>query len=170
MLYGYWSRRYAQLALLLGLILIFYGCGDDAQSKKATHMQRGEAYVTTEKYAEAIIEFSNAVKLGPKDAQAHYKLALAYLKQGGMPQMQAAFQALQKSVMLDPSLTDAQLKVGEFYVLDRKYDEAQAQAMLVLQHEPNHVQAHMLSGNAYAGKQNLQRAIERLPSSAASRL
>ena len=126
MLYGCWSRGYAPLTFLLGLVLIFHGCGGDAQSKKAAHMQRGEAYVAKEKYAEAVIEFSNGVKLDPQDAQVHYKLALAYLKQGGLPQMQAAFQAFQKSVVLNPSLTDAQLKVGEFYILDKKYDEAQA--------------------------------------------
>jgi len=129
MLRDCWSRGYVRLALLPCLLLLSYGCGGDAQSKKAAHMQRGEAYVAKEKYAEAIIEFSNAVKLDPKEAQAHYKLALAYLKQGGLPQMHAAFQALQTSVVLDPSLTDAQLKVGEFYLLDKKYDEAQAQAM-----------------------------------------
>src|SRR5262249_27315560 len=148
MLYACWSRGYAPLASLFVLVLIFYGCGGDTQSKKTAYIQRGEAYVAKEKYAEAIIEFSNAVKLDPKDAQAHYQLALKYLKQGGLPQMQAAFQALQKSVVLDPSLIDAQLKVGEFYLLDKEYDEAQAQAMLILQHEPNHIEAYILSGNA----------------------
>src|SRR5262249_22112750 len=101
-----WSRRAASL-VLLPFLLLAYGCGGDPQAKKAAHMQKGEAYVVKEKYTEAIIEFRNASKLDPKDAQAYYKLALAYLKQGE-PQMQNAFQALQKSAALDPSLTDAQ--------------------------------------------------------------
>src|SRR4030095_2764247 len=91
MLYACRSRGHAPLALLLSLLGIFYGCGGDGQAKKAAHMQRGEAYVAKEKYEEDIIEFSNAVKLDPQDATHHYQLALAYLKQGGLPQMQAAF-------------------------------------------------------------------------------
>src|SRR5215467_10794609 len=98
MLYSYCSRGYARLALLPCLFLIFYGCKGDVQAKKASYMQRGEAYVANEKYAEAIIEFRNVIKLDPKDAQAYYKIALVYIKQGGKLPLQNAFGALQQSV------------------------------------------------------------------------
>src|SRR5436305_8760870 len=120
MLCSCWLRRPVSLVLLSFLLLVAYGCKGDPQAKKATHMQKGEAYVAQAKYTEAVIEFRNAIKLAPKDAQAYYKLALAYLKQGE-PQFRNAFQALQKSVDIDPSLTDAQLKLGEFYLLAKKF-------------------------------------------------
>src|SRR5262244_3505325 len=82
MLYGSWSRRLLSLVLVPCLLLIAYGCKGDPQATKAAHMQKGEAYVAQEKYAEAIIEFRNAIKLDPKDAQPYYKLALVFLKQG----------------------------------------------------------------------------------------
>src|SRR5687768_4382238 len=108
----YWARRSASLVLVLYLMLLSYGCTGDPQAKKAAHMQRGEAYVASKRYAEAVIEFANAVKLDPQDARAHYKLALAYLNQGALPSLQKAFQALSQSVELDPAITDAQLKLG----------------------------------------------------------
>ena len=81
MLYGCWLRKSASLVLVSFLLLIAHGCKGDPQAKKAAHLQKGEAYVAQEKYTEAIIEFRNAIKLDPKDAQAYYKLAQAYLKQ-----------------------------------------------------------------------------------------
>src|SRR5262245_60817584 len=121
MVCSYRSRWSGSLALVLCFILLSYGCKGDVQATKAAHMQRGEAYLASEKYVEAVIEFRNAIKLDPQDAQAYYKLALAYLKQDKLPQLQNAFQALQNSVERDPSLTDAQLKLGEFYLLDKKF-------------------------------------------------
>ena len=88
------------------------------------------------KYPEAVIEFRHAITLDPKDAQPSYKLALVYLKQGEL-QLPNAFRALQRSVDLDPSLTDAQLKLGECSLLAKKFGEAQARANLVLQRDPN---------------------------------
>jgi Tfp pilus assembly protein PilF len=41
-----------------------------------------------ESMQEAVIEFTNVLKLDPKDARVHYKLALAYLKQGDLPHLQ----------------------------------------------------------------------------------
>src|SRR5262245_57968178 len=156
---GCWSRRLVSLALLPFLVLSSYSCGGDAPAKKAAHMQKGEAYVAKEKYTEAVIEFSNAIKLDPKDAQVYYKLALTYLKQGEGPSLQNAFQALQKSVELDPSLTDAQLKLGELYLLGKKFDEAQEKALLVLQSDANNAPAHIVLGDVYAGKRELPQAI-----------
>src|SRR5437660_12322704 len=161
MLCSCWSRGSASLVLLLFLLLLAYGCGGDVQAKKAAYLQKGGAYVTQEKYTAAVIEFSNAIRLDPHDAQAYYKLALAYLKQGE-PQLQNAFQALHKSVDLDPSLTDAQLKLGALYLLGKKFDAAQTKAELVLQNDANNAVAYLLLSNAHAEKQQLPQAIAAL--------
>jgi Tfp pilus assembly protein PilF len=81
MLYGSWSRRLVRLVLVPCLLLIAFSCKGDPQAKRAVHMQKGEVYVAQEKYKEAGIEFGNAIKADPKDAQAYYKLALVFLKQ-----------------------------------------------------------------------------------------
>src|SRR5262245_9774264 len=94
MLYGSWSRRAIRLVLVPCLLLLAYGCKGDPQATKAAHMQKGEAYVAQGKYAEAIIEYRNAIQADPKDAQPYYKLALVFLKQGEA-QLPNAFQALQ---------------------------------------------------------------------------
>ena len=123
-------------------------------------VQRGDAYFADGKYAEAIIEFKNAIQLDPKDAQAYYKLGLALLKRGSGPaDLQEAFHSISKSVKFDATNLEAQLKLGEFFLLSRKFDKAQEKAELVLEHEPNNLAAHLLLGHAYGGQQQFDKAI-----------
>jgi tetratricopeptide (TPR) repeat protein len=156
------AKLWVRGTFLIILMLVSHGCSGDTQAKKRAHFQKGEMYLAEERYAEAIIEFKNTVQLDPKDAQAHYKLGLAYLKKGGLPNLQEAFQEIKKSVNLDPNSLQAQLKLGEFYLLSKRFNEAQEKAEHVLQRESNSVDAHILLGNAYAGQQNLASAIEAL--------
>jgi Tfp pilus assembly protein PilF len=110
---------------LMATVWIFTSSfSSDPREKKAKHLEKGETYLAGSKYKEAIIEFKNAVQLDPKDAQAHYKLGLAYLKLGSMPNIQEAFRELTKSVELDPDIVDAQLKLGLLYLLSRDYNKA----------------------------------------------
>jgi len=65
------SQRLVHLMLVPCLRLLASGCKGDRQATKAAPMQKGEAYMAQEKYAEAIIEFGNAIKADPQDAQVY---------------------------------------------------------------------------------------------------
>ena len=162
MRYNTRSRIKIGLTYVLLFVLVLSGCGRDAQAKKIAHVQKGEQYFAEEKYAEAIIEFKNAIQLDPNDAQAYYKIALAYLKKGGLLNLKQAYQAFSKTAELDPNLLDAQLKLGELYLLSKHFSEARTKAELVLQRDADNIEAHLLLGNAYAGEQQLDKAIEAL--------
>ena len=148
------------------------GCEGDPQAKTARHMQNGLAYVAESKYKEAIIEFRNASQLTPRDAQVHYQLGLVHLKvglehiqsgnqKGGASDLQQALRAFNTSVKLDANNLNAQLKLGELYLLGKNYTETQTKAEAVLQHAPDNVEAHVLLGNMYASKEEWGKAIER---------
>src|SRR5262245_34248549 len=155
-----WAWKQATVVLLIGLFLFTYGCSGDAPGRKMAHVQRGEAYFADGKYAEAIIEYKNVLQLDPRDAQAHYKLGLAYLKRGnGRPDLQEAFRSISKSAEIDGTNLEAQLKLGEFFLLSRQFDKAQGKAGMVLEHEPNNLAAHLLLGHAYGGQQQFDKAI-----------
>jgi hypothetical protein len=57
------------------------------------------------------------VQLDPKDADSHYRMALTHLKLGGATNLQGAFAELSRTVELDKTNRDAQLKLGELYLL-----------------------------------------------------
>ena len=68
-----WLKRRLRRYRVVGLVLLVlggaYGCGTDPQTSKAQHMQKGTAYMAEGKYAEAIIEFRNAVAADAGDAR-----------------------------------------------------------------------------------------------------
>jgi len=104
------SRRVPILITLIVVAFLtagFLGCSQEA--KLARHWKKAEKYISENKINEAIIEYKNVVQLNPKDAQAHYKLGLAYLR---VRNPQAAFSEFSKSVNLDPNLNDARLQLG----------------------------------------------------------
>src|SRR5690348_11036909 len=106
------------------------------EAKKAKHRERGLAYYDKGQYQEALIELKNVVQIDPKDADGHYRLALTYLKVGGLPNLQAAFGELSKTVELDQTNQDAQLKLGEMYLLSQQPSKAREHAEVVLASTP----------------------------------
>ena len=118
--------------LVLFLIMLFLPSCGDSEAKKVKHYERGDEYLESSQFREALIEFKNVLQIDPDDAMGHYKLGLAHLGIGKMSNLQGAFQAFSKAVALDPSLLDAQLKMGEFFLLSRAFDKAKDKAELLL--------------------------------------
>jgi tetratricopeptide (TPR) repeat protein len=135
------------------------------EEKKARHQERGEAYFEEQKYQEALIELKNVVQLDPKDAKAYHQLALIHLKLGGMPDLQSAFGELTKAVELDPSIQDAQLKLGELYLLSQQPKEAKRHAEVVLVSSPHDPKGHLLRGRSLIMEKNFEKGIEELKKS-----
>ena len=136
-----------------------------AEEKKAKHQERGRAYFDEGKYQEALIEFKNVVQLDPKNAKAYHQLALIHLKLGGMPDLRSAFGELSKAVELDPSIHDAQLKLGEFYLLSQQPQEAKKRAEVVLASSPQDPKGHLLRGRSLIVEKEFEEGIQELKKS-----
>jgi tetratricopeptide (TPR) repeat protein len=131
------------------------GC-ESKSSRLAGHLERGDKFLTEEKWPEAILEFKNVLQLDPNQAKAHYGLARAYLSS---KQAQRAFWELQETVRLDPSHLDARLEYAQFLLLGKAEDleEALVQADAVLAANPDNMPALVLKGRAL---QSLERFDE----------
>jgi tetratricopeptide (TPR) repeat protein len=136
------------ITVSLTLMLAFGGCSQSPEAKKAKHMERGVNYFQNAKYHEAVIEFKNVVQIDPKDADGHYRLGLTYLKFGDIPHLQAALGELSKTVELDASNRDAQLKLGELYLLAREPAKARERADIILASAPQDLQGLILRGQS----------------------
>ena len=84
-------------------------CSRDPAVREARHLKRGKDLMEKRDYSHALLEFTNAAKLMPKDAEAHYLLGLALLESNRAPQ---AVSSLQTAVRLDPKHAAAQIKLG----------------------------------------------------------
>lgn len=91
------------------IALLLAGCRTPEQ-KKARFLATGNQLLKKQDYKRAVLQFKNAVQLGPKDAEAHYGLAQAYLALGGF---KPAVAELFKAAELDPKNAKAQLSLAE---------------------------------------------------------
>src|SRR2546425_10883971 len=137
------------IAISLTFSLAFAGCSQSPEAKKAKHMERGVKYFQNSQYHEAVIEFKNVVQIDPKDADGHYRLALTYLKFGDIPNLQAAFGEFTKTVDLDASNRDAQLKLGELYLLGNEPAKARERADMILASAPRNADGLILRGQSF---------------------
>ena len=69
-------------AIALMLVLAAGACSRNPQSLKARHLARGDEYAAQKKFAEAAIEYRNAVQAVPQDGDVRIKLADALWEAG----------------------------------------------------------------------------------------
>ena len=157
------SFSFSSVIVVVGIALISMSCSlTSNEDKKAKHRERGLAYFEQEKFSEALIEFKNVVQIDPKDADGHYRLALIYLKMGGLPNLQAAFAELTRATELDPANRDAQLKLGAMYLIGSKPEKALEHANVILTSTPQDVEGLVLKGQSLIGEKDYAKGIEEL--------
>ncbi len=94
------SRSIAVRYLLAcSLLALLTGCSRDPNVRKQKYFDSGEKYFAEGKYHEAAIQYSNAIQIDSRFAQAHYQLGQTFLKLGDSSR---AFQELNRTVDLVP--------------------------------------------------------------------
>lgn len=115
---------YLKPLIFLILVSVFLaGCARKPAEREAAFLQEGRKHLETKDFARAAIDFRNAIQAMPKDAEAHYQLALAYLGSGNA---QTAINELLQAAQLDPKHVGAQLKLAEFMTASQNIDVVKA--------------------------------------------
>src|SRR5579875_1688594 len=99
-------NRFSAVASLTILALLAQGCTRDPNVRKVKYLNSGKKYEAQGKDKEAIIQFSNAIKIDPHYADAHLELAKAYLKTGSP---MGAYAEFFRAVQYDPKNLEARL-------------------------------------------------------------
>src|SRR5207244_3436470 len=157
-------RHGISTTLIAVLIIILVGGCDrfSPESKKAKHLELGQTYFDKGQYSEALIEYKNVVQLDPKDADTHYRLALTHLKLGGTANLQGAFAELSRTVELDKTNRDAQLKLGELFLLGNEPAKARERADIVLVSAPQNTEGLILKGRSLINEKHYAEGIAEL--------
>jgi tetratricopeptide (TPR) repeat protein len=164
-----------QIALIVvsGILLLgLQSCMNISSEEKTTkHRERAQQYITNKQYKEALIELKNAAQHAPADAAVQYQIAKVSLQFDDPASIRDAYNALHRTVDLDPGNKDAQLKLGALYLLGQKTEEARACAEALLKANPNDAEGLSLRAHSYLregkvaqGLGDLKIAIERNPS------
>ncbi len=128
------------LLVLLGAGLL-QGCTRDPNVKKLKYLESGKNYAAEGKQQEAIIQFSNALKIDHNYAAAHYELAKAYMKIGSI---QGGYVELQRTVDLAPTNVQAHLDLGALLLAGHQFPRSTEQAKAVLAIQANNPDAFAL--------------------------
>lgn len=130
--------RVPALVCLTILALLAQGCTRDPNVRKVKYLNSGKAYAAQGKEKEAIIQFSNAIKIDPRFAAAHFELAKAYLKSGSA---MGAFTELRRTVDLEPKNVEARLDLGQIYLAAKQYEKSLEQANAIIAIDPKNADA-----------------------------
>ncbi len=152
-------------AILTCMLVTFVSTGCDwysPEAKKAKHRERAISYFEKGQYHEARIEYQNLVQIDPKDADAHYRLALIYMKLGSAPNLQLASSELRRTLELDSTNRDVLLKLGELYLLGNEPSKARQQADTVLVSAPQNTEGLILRGRSLINEQRYQEGAAEL--------
>jgi len=139
-------HHFAALCACLFLFFIFTGgCSRDPNVRKQKFLQQGNQDFDKGRFAEAAISYGRALQIDPRFAEAHYKLAQTYLRQGSWA---AGFQELMRTTALQPENWAAQLDIARMYLAGNKPQEAKDKALLILKSNPANSEAQIVLSQA----------------------
>lgn len=135
------------------------GCSRDPNKQKHKYLESGKRYADEGKLREAIIQFSNALKVDRNFGDAHYELAKAYLKQGSaLP----GYAELLRTVDLMPNNIQARIDLGNLQLVGNAPDKATEQARAVLALNSNNADAYALLSAIAARKGDIAEATTQI--------
>ena len=143
-------------AFLVLLACAAVACSGDPASRRQRYFESGNRYFDAGKWAEAALEYRNAIQIDPRFADARARLAESYVRLGNTRQ---ALGELVRAADLMPHSLEAQLKAGQYLLAAGKTDDALVRANAALAIQGNSPSAHLLRGNALAGAKEFDKAL-----------
>lgn len=104
------TRLQIRACAAIVLLAIATGCVRSPEARRDEYLARGKALLQKHDYSRAILEFRNAVKAMPKDAEPYYQIGVASEDAGDIRTAVAFFR---KAVEQNPRHTGAQLKLAQ---------------------------------------------------------
>ena len=145
--------------LLLAVSILGASCKQDPQQALRKLLASGDAYMAQRRYADAIVQYRNAVARDGSSGEARSKLGNAYLL---TQDPRNALRELVRAADLLPKDVGAQVQAGKVLLLIGQYPEAKARAVAALDNDPKNVEGLLLLGNSLAGMKDIDGAIEHI--------
>ncbi|HJT87200.1 MAG TPA: tetratricopeptide repeat protein [Bryobacteraceae bacterium] len=162
-------EKYRLTAAAVG-VLALAACATSPQQKEAKFLKKGDTFMARKDYARALLEFKNAARAMPRDAEAFYRIGLASLAAGSPS---GAVSAFQQATQLNPRHSEAQLKLAELMAASRNKDlteDAQKRLLGVLAASPDNAEAvdtlaftEVLLGHTDEASRRLEDLLRKFP-------
>ena len=117
----------------------------------------GSAQMGAGEKEQSLVTYRKMVKLQPKNAVAHYRLANAL---GNAGEAGAAEESLKQALALNPTFTEAMIAMVPLHLRAKRYAEAMGIAQQVQKQQPKAAAGHILEGNVLMAEQKFPQAIK----------
>jgi len=114
-------------------VLLLAGCGG-AQSRKARHLEKGQAFMAEKNYEKARLEFRNALQIMPLDSEARYENGVVDESLGNIRE---AAQFYQGAIDSNADNVAARARLGRIFALGGAPDKAIATVSPSLEKHPD---------------------------------
>src|SRR5208282_2218193 len=138
---------------------VLISCSRDPNVRKQKYFESGQRYFEKGKYQEALIQFSNAVQVDSRYADAHYQLAQVYIK---LQKWTPAYQELARTVELQPDNYPARLDLANLLIAGHELKLAQEQTDFLLKEQPKNPLAHAAASRLLAAQENFPAALNEM--------
>ena len=159
------------IAFLPMLIFGLSSCALSPEARRDKYLASGKKLIEKKDYRRAVLEFKNALRAKPRDAEAYYKLGLAYL---GAQDVGGAVSCFKKAIELNPKHVGAQLSFAQLLASATNpslLEEANKRLVSLLSDNPDNPDAlntlaltELKLGKVQDGMGHLSRLLEKDPS------
>jgi tetratricopeptide (TPR) repeat protein len=151
--------RKSVAVLLAALVFSAAACTRDPQKLKRRYFESAERSFGEKNYADAIVQYRNAVAQDASFGEARLKLGGAYEATGDLP---SAIAEYVRAADLMPNNVNAQLHAARLLLRAGQYPEARQRAVAALGVDSKNPSALVLLANALAGLKDLDGAISEI--------
>jgi tetratricopeptide (TPR) repeat protein len=150
-------RMYSRLSIttLAALLALVWGC-TNSETAKRQYLENGNRLVAEKKYAEAILEYRNALDVDDKFGEARVRLAET-LGLSGNPE--GEYREYQRAADLLPDDAAVQKRAATLLFMAGQYQDVRTKAQAVLKKNPRDVEAQLLYANALVGLKDLENGV-----------
>jgi tetratricopeptide (TPR) repeat protein len=152
------SRSLAACCLLAGFLMtaLLTGCSRSPSVRKQKFLESGNRYRDQGKLREAAIQYSNAIQVDPRFADAHYQLGEVCLK---LKDYSCADEHLSRTIDLTPGNYSARVDLANLLIAARQLKEAEPHLDILRKEQPESPDTHLAWASLYAAQDNLKLAL-----------
>lgn len=142
------NQRCFGTLFLLGLVLT--GCSSPDE-KEARYLKRGNELFEQGEFEKARVEYKNAGRIKPADAEVIYRVGMVDEAEGNI---RAAFADFGHAEEQNAHFRPALLKLAEYYLANQQFAESKKRIDIVLADTPNDAEAHALKAGFLASQRD----------------
>jgi tetratricopeptide (TPR) repeat protein len=151
-------HRTIRVASIAALLALAWGC-TSSDTAKRQFLENGNRLIAEKKYAEAILEYRNALKEDDKFPEARVQLAEALAASGNA---EGAYREYQRAADLLPNDAVVQKRAATLLFMAGQYEDVRTRVQDVLKKNPKDVEAQILYANALVGLKDLEGGVSEI--------